>query len=188
MGVALSQALTEGPTRVDVGLKLSRDDGGLMSLDGDGADMASITIGLTQDLAGGAFLALSGEIGLTDLGGATALGDPGSAGFDAVKVTFGRTGIFTAADRFTIGVGMPVAITSGKTDLRLPIYGKEGASLRNVAVDLAPEDRQLDLELGYLTALGDGLEMKLALVHSDSFGNRSGATESGGLIAFTFRF
>jgi hypothetical protein len=188
MGVALSRTLTEGPTRLDVGLKLSRDDGGLMSLDGDAADMASITLGLTQELDGGAFMALSGEIGMTDLGGATTLGDPGSAGFDAVKVTFGQTGLLARADRLTIGVGMPVAVASGRTDLTLPVYGKEGASFRTVAVDLAPEDRQLDFELGYQTALSDALEMKLGLVHSESFGNRAGATESGGLVAFTFRF
>jgi subtilase-type serine protease len=187
-GVALSQTLTDGPTRVDIGLKLARDDGGLMSLDGDSADMASVTFGLMQELAGGAFMALSGEIGMTDLGGSTALGNPGSAGFDAVKVTFGQRGLFTEADRFTIGVGMPVAVASGRTDLTLPVYGKEGASFRNVAIDLAPEDRQLDIELGYQTAFSDKVEMKLAFVHSESFGNRAGATESGGLVAFTFRF
>lgn len=30
--------------------------------------------------------------------------------------------------------------------------------------------------------------MKLSVVHSDDFGNRAGATDTGGLMAFTFRF
>jgi hypothetical protein len=30
--------------------------------------------------------------------------------------------------------------------------------------------------------------MKLSLLHSDSFGNRAGATDTGGLVAFTLRF
>jgi hypothetical protein len=188
MGVAVSQALLDGPTRLDLGLKLARDDGGLMSLDGDSADMASITLGLTQDLGGGAFLALSGEVGMTDLGGDTQLGDPGSARFDAMKVTLGQSGLLTPGDRFTVGIGMPVAVASGHTDVTLPVQGKEGASFRQVSVDLAPEDRQLDLEFGYQTALSDGLEMKLSLLHSDSFGNRAGATDTGGLVAFTLRF
>jgi subtilase-type serine protease len=188
MGVALSQALTDGPTRVDLGLKLARDDGGLMSMNGDSADMASVTLGLTQDLAGGAFLALSGEFGMTDLGGETALGNPDRARFDAVKVTVGQNGVLGKEDRLSLGLGMPVAIASGRTDLTLPVYSKQGTSFRKVPVDLAPEDRQVDLEVGYQAALSELLEMKLSLVHSDSFGNRAGVTDSGGLVAFTFRY
>jgi hypothetical protein len=188
MGVAVSQVMVDGPTQLELGLKLARDDGGLTSLNGETADMASITLGLTQDLGGGSFLALSGEMGVTDLGGGTRFGEPGTARFDAVTLTVGQSDLLAKGDRFTIGVGMPVAIGSGKTNLTLPIYSKAGASFQSVAVDLAPDDRQLDLEIGYQTEVSRGLEMKLSLLHSDSFGNRAGATDTGGVMAFTFRF
>ena len=189
MGFSLAQALTEGSTRVDLGLKLARDDGQIMSLDGDeSAAMASVTLGITQDLGAGAFVALSGEMGITDLGGDTALGAPGSARFDAVKLTAGRSGVFRAGDRLSVGVGMPVAVASGETNLTLPVLRQGASAFESVAVDLAPQNRQTDFEVTYLTALSEGLEMKLSMIHSDDFGNRAGVTDTGGAIAFTFRF
>lgn len=190
MGFTLTRALTEGPTKVELGLKLARDNGQLMSLDGkDGASMASVAVGITQDLGNGAFLALSGEMGLTDLGGATALSEATSARFDALKLTAGRSDIFSKGDRISVGIGMPVAIASGRTELNLPVY-RQGASVsfEDVALNLAPENRQTDLEFTYQAALADGLEMKLSLIHSDDFGNRAGATDTAGAIAFAFRF
>ncbi|MBA3908764.1 MAG: hypothetical protein C0524_02535 [Rhodobacter sp.] len=190
LGFTLTRVLADGPIKVELGLKLARDSGQLMSLDGeDAATMASVALGITQDLGNGAFLALSGEMGLTDLGGATALSEATSARFDALKLTAGQSDIFTKGDRISVGVGMPVAIASGTTELNLPVY-REGASVsfEDVALNLAPEDRQLDLEVTYQTALTDGLEMKLSLLHSDDFGNRADAIDTAGAIAFAFRF
>lgn len=190
LGFTLTRLLTDGPTRVELGLKLARDNGHLMSLDGnDAAMMASVALGITQDLGGKAFISVSGEMGLTDLGGATALSNSTSARFDALKLTAGRDDVFNKGDRISIGVGMPVAIASGETVLELPVY-REGASMsfENVVLDLAPQDRQMDLEATYQTALSDGLEMKLSLIHSENFGNRAGVTDTGGALAFSFRF
>lgn len=189
VGFTLVRALSDGPTRLDLGLKLARDDGGLMSLDGeDSAAMASVTLGITQEFGIGGFVTLSGEVGVTDLGGSTSLGGAGSARFDAIKLTAGQSGIFSAGDRLSVGVGMPVAIASGRTDLTLPVMREGASAFESVAVDLAPDDRQVDLEMTYQTALAKGLEMKLSLIHSDDFGNRAGATDTGGAMAFTFRF
>lgn len=188
-GVTVTQMLADGPTKLELGLKLARDNGGLMSLDGSqAAAMASVSLGLTQDLGSGAFLALSGEIGVTDLGGATALSGSGSARFDAVKLTAGKSDVFTKGDRLSVGVGMPVAIASGETNLDLPVTRQGLSAFESVAVDLAPDDRQMDLEVTYQTALTDGLEMKLSLIHSDNFGNRAGVTDTGAALAFAFRF
>ena len=190
MGVTVTRVLADGPTKVELGLKLARDDGGLMSLGGeDAAGMASLALGITQDLGNGSFLALSGELGLTDLGGDTALGSSGSARFDALKLTAGQSDLFNKGDRLSIGIGMPVAIASGETVLNLPVT-REGlaAGFENVTLDLAPQDRQVDLDLTYQTALSDGLEMKLSLVHSENFGNRAGVTDTAGALAFAFRF
>jgi hypothetical protein len=189
VGVSVSRALTDGPLRIDLGLKLARDDGQLMSLDGAAAaSMASVTLGITQDLGGGGFLALSGEMGVTDLGGTTAFGRAGTARFDAVRLQAGQSDLFTRGDRLTIGVGMPVAIASGETVLDLPVLRQGAAAFESLAVDLAPQDRQMDLELTYQAALAEGLEMKLSLIHSENFGNTAGASDTGGAIAFAFRF
>jgi hypothetical protein len=189
VGVTVSRAVTDGPLRIDLGIKLARDDGQLMSLGGDSpADMASVTFGITQDLGGGGFLALSGELGLTDLGGATVFGRAGTARFNAVKLQAGARDVLAAGDRLTLAVGLPVAITSGETVVDLPVVRTGAATFDSVALDLAPEDRQVDLELGYLAPLARGVEMKLSLIHSENFGNRAGARDTGAAVALAFRF
>lgn len=190
VGVNLTRVLSDGPTRVELGLKLARDDGRLMSLDGTNeAMMASVSLGLAQDLGANAFIALSGEVGMTDLGGATAISGAGSARFDSASLKVGRSDVFAKGDRLTLGVAMPMAVASGRRELDLPIYRETlAASFEPVALNLAPENRQMDFEIGYQAALADGLEMKLSLIRSDNFGNRAGEVDSGGAIAFTFSF
>jgi subtilase-type serine protease len=190
VGVNVTRVLSEGPLRVEMGLKIARDDGQKMSLDGtSGAMMASVSLGLTQDLGANAFLALSGEVGMSDLGGATALSESTSARFDSAALTIGRSDVFAEGDRVTLSVSMPVAIASGRTVLDLPVY-RQGAAMsyEAVALNLAPESRQMDFEIGYQAGLADGLEMKLSLAHSENFGNQAGQVDTGGAIAFTFRF
>lgn len=188
-GVSLTHVLADGPMKVELGLKLARDNGGLMSLDSaEAAAMASVSLGLTQDLGGGAFMALSGEIGITDLGGSTVLTGADTARFDAVKLTAGQSDVFAKGDRLSVGIGLPVAIASGETVLDLPVTRAGLASFESVEVDLAPEARQVDMEITYQTALRDGLEMKLSLVHSDNFGNRAGETDTAAALALAFRF
>ncbi len=188
-GVSFTQALTDGPTRVDLGIKVARDDGQLMSLDGDNAAlMASFSLGLRQDLGAGAFLALSGEVGVTDLGGSTEFGNTGSAQFNAVKLTAGMDDFLTKGDRLSVGIGMPVAIASGETVLNLPVIREGASAFDQVSLDLAPEDRQIDVDFSYQAEISDGLEMKLSLIRSENYGNRASETDTSGAWAFTFRF
>jgi hypothetical protein len=188
-GVTVSRALTDGPTRVDLGLKIARDDGQLMSLDGDNAAlMASVTLGLTQDLGAGAFLSVSGEVGMTDLGGSTVFGNTGTARFNAMKLTAGASDVLSKGDRISVGVGMPVAIASGETELTLPVTREGASAFDQVTLDLAPEDRQIDVDFSYQAEISDGLEMKLSLIRSENFGNRAGETDTSGALAFAFRF
>ena len=190
VGVNLTRVLADGPTRVDLGLKLARDDGRIMSLDGtQEAMMASISLGVAQELGENGFIALSGELGMTDLGGATAMGGSGSARFDSAALKIGSSDVFAKGDRLTLGVAMPMAVTSGQSTVNLPVYREAAAaSFEQVALNLAPENRQVDFEIGYQTALSDGLEMKLSVIRSNNFGNRAGEVDSGGAIGFTFSF
>ena len=190
VGLNLTRVLTDGPTRIELGLKLARDDGRIMSLDGTNeAMMASVSLGVAQEFGENAFFAVSGELGMTDLGGATTIGGAGSAQFDSAAVKIGGSNVFAKGDRLTLGVGMPMAVSSGQRVVDLPVYREAAsASFEQVALNLAPENRQIDIEIGYQTALSDGLEMKLSLIRSNNFGNRAGEVDSGGAIGFTFSF
>lgn len=188
-GLTVSQALTDGAMRVDLGVKIARDGGQLTSLDRDHAAlMTSVTLGLTHSFENSAFVAMSGEVGVTDLGGATAFGETGSARFDALKLSFGRSGFLAKGDRISVGIGLPVAIASGETVLNLPVVREGASAFDRVALDLAPEERQIDLDLVYQAELTDGLEMKLSLIQSDNFGNRAGERDTSGALAWVFRF
>jgi subtilase-type serine protease len=194
VGLDLTHALTEGPTRVEVGLKVARDGGGTLSLsNASEANFASVALGVTQDFGNAGFFALAGEVGKTDLGGATALTAATTATFNSVSLKAGARDLFSKGDKLTFGVGMPVAVSSGSVEVSLPVIQKASAGNRSVAyepieLDLAPQDRQMDMEISYQTALSDGVEMKMSVVHSDNFGNRAGETDTGGALALTFRF
>ena len=190
VGVNLTRVLADGPTRVELGLKLARDDGRIMSLDGTHeAMMASVSLGVEQELGENGFIALSGELGMTDLGGANAIAGSGSARFDSAALKIGSSDVFAKGDRLTLGVAMPMAVASGQRTVILPVYrAAAAASFEEVALNLAPENRQVDFEIGYQTALSDGLEMKLSVIRSNNFGNRAGEVDSGGAIGFTFSF
>lgn len=189
MGINLTRVLAEGPTQVEVGLQVARDDGRMMSLDGsDQAMMASVSLGVAQDLGRSAFLALMGEVGLTDLGGSTAFGGAGSAQFNSAALRIGQRNVFSDGDRLTLGVALPMAVASGQTVVTLPVYREAAAAFEAVPLNLAPENRQMDFEISYQTSLAEGLEMKLSLAHSENFGNRAGEAQSGGAIGFSFQF
>lgn len=188
-GLTVRRALIDGPTRLDIGVKIARDDGQLTSLDRDNAAlMASVTMGLTQEIGRAGFVALSGEIGQTDLGGSTAFGATGLARFDAVKLTAGQSDFLAKGDRISIGIGLPVAIASGTTEVNLPVIREGRAAFDAVSLDLSPEQRQVDLDVTYQAQVADGLEMKLSVIRSENFGNRAGETDSSGALAFAFRF
>ena len=189
-GLNLTRVLADGPTQIELGLKLARDDGRMMSLDGTSeAMMASVSLGVAQEMGANGFVALSGEIGMTDLGGSNALSGAGSARFDSAALKIGRSDVFAKGDRLTAGVSMPMAVSSGHRVLDLPVYRTAtAAAFEPVAINLAPDNRQVDFEIGYQAALSDALEMKLSLIRSDNFGNRAGEVDSGGAIAFTFNF
>jgi subtilase-type serine protease len=194
VGLDLTHALTDGPTRVEVGLKVARDGGGTLSLSSASeANFASVALGVTQDFGNAGFFALAGEVGKTDLGGATALTAATTATFNSVSLKAGARDLFSKGDKLTFGVGMPVAVSSGSVEVSLPVIQNASAGNRSVAyepieLDLAPQDRQMDMEISYQTALSDGVEMKMSVVHSDNFGNRAGETDTGGALALTFRF
>ena len=70
----------------------------------------------------------------------------------------------------------------------MPVLNKATMSYEDVSIDLAPQDRQIDLEMAYMAPLGKRTEMKFSLVHSENYGNQAGATDTSGAIAFAFKF
>ncbi len=191
-GLDVKRALTDGPTRIEVGLKLARDAGNVMGFgatDKAGTNMASLELGVTQDLGRGGFVSLGGEMGVADLGQQAMLTSVSSARFNSVNLQIGSHDAFTRGDRLTLAVGMPVAVTSGRAQAVLPVASARGlTSFQPVDIDLSPSDRQTDISLSYQVPLSDHAELMAKLVHSENYGNRAGLSDTGAVLGLNFAF
>ena len=193
-GVTLTRSISDGATTVDLGLRLAQDAGGMIGFGGTGtapapASMVALQLGLRQEDDAGAFVAVGGEMGLADLGQPAMLRDVSAATFNSLNVEIGQRDAITAGDRLSLGLTMPMAVTSGSASVTLPVAMAAGTTaLQDIGLDLAPSDRQMDIALSYQTPLGDGRELMLRLVHAENFGNRAGVTDDAAVMAYTFRF
>jgi len=193
VGLAVSRTLTEGDLKVDLGLKVARDGGSVMGFsdaaNSGGATMASVTLGLSHDVGDGGFFALSGEMGVADLGAPAALQSVSQAGFDSVSLDVGSRGVFARNDRLSFGVSMPVAVTSGSADMVVPVsLAAGGSEMRSVGIDLAPEQRQVELSISYQMPMSDTSELLLEVVRAENYGNRAGVTDNAAVIGMKWSF
>ena len=94
--------------------------------------MASVTLALSTDTGeAGGFFALSGEMGVADLGTTTAITRAGTARFDSVRLDLGGRGVLSKNDRLSFAVAMPIAVTSGTADMQVPVaLASGGAEVR----------------------------------------------------------
>jgi subtilase-type serine protease len=192
-GLAVSRTLTEGDLKVDLGLKVARDGGTVMGFsdasNAGGATMTAVTLGISHDVGSGGFFALSGEIGVADLGAPTAMSAVSSADFNSVSLDIGSRGVFAAGDRLAMGISMPISVTSGSARMTVPVSLGEGRSeMRSVDIDLAPEERQIDISISYQVPMSDSSEMLFEIVHANNYGNRSGVTDSAAIIGMKWAF
>lgn len=191
-GIAVSRTVTEGDLKVDIGVKVSRDDGRVMGFsdtNGGGADMAAVTLALSHDLGTGGFFALSGEIGVADMATPAAMASVSKADFNSVSLDIGSRSVFAKGDRLSVGVSMPIAVTSGSASMMVPVALGEGRSeMRSLAIDLAPTERQIDVSIGYQVPMSDRSEFLLELVHAENYGNQAGFTDQAALIGMKWSF
>ena len=135
---------------------LDSRSGGALAL----ADAATTTFaGITARWALGPRLALFGQgsVGLTEPGGGAGLFEDVSV-LRSTSFAAGLSGraLLAAGDRLTLAVAQPLRVEAGSASFARPVGRSfEGQILRqSERVDLAPDGRELDLELGYRLALG----------------------------------
>jgi subtilase-type serine protease len=151
--------------------------------------MAALTMSLSHDLGSGGFFALSGEMGIADLGTTAAISSTSQAEFNSLRLDVGSRSVLTRGDRLAIGIAMPMAVTSGAADMIVPVSGTSGgAEVRSVALDLAPQERQVDLSISYQVPMSDRSEFLMEMVHAENYGNIAGATDSAAVIGMKWSF
>lgn len=192
-GLALSRTVTEGDLRLDLGVKLARDSGSLMGFSGSGdtggANMAALTVALSNDGGDGGFFALSGEMGIADLGTPTAISTVSVARFNSLRLDLGSRSVFSGEDRLTLGISMPIAVTSGSANMIVPVSLAEGGTeVRAVDINLAPEERQMEVSISYQMPMSEQSEFLMEVVHAENYGNVMGATDSAAVIGMKWSF
>ncbi|HSF64414.1 MAG TPA: S8 family serine peptidase, partial [Paracoccaceae bacterium] len=188
-GLSVVRGFALGAARLDVGVSLARDHGTLAGLTAAGSDLVSLDLGLTAPLGEDGFLRLSGQMGLAQPRGTGAFADVTSSRFDSLALDIGRTDAFRAGDRLSLSLALPVAMTSGRAALDLPM-ARSGGDVRfdRVAFDLAPEARQMDLSVSYDMPVWRNATLTLGATHAINHGHVAGARDTGGILALRIRF
>lgn len=192
-GLAVARTLAEGDLTLDVGVKLARDGGSLMGFNGNGnsggASMAALTMSLSHDVGEGGFFALSGEMGIADLGTTAAVSRAGQASFNSVRLDLGGRDVFGKGDRLSVGVALPMAVSSGSADMTVPVRLADGGTeVRSVGIDLAPQERQVELSISYQVPMSDTSELMFQVIHADNYGNVAGVSDSAAMLGMKWSF
>ncbi len=78
---------------------------------------------------------------------------------------------------------MPLAVSSGSAGMTVPVRTSDGKTeVRSVAIDLAPQERQMDLSVSYQVPMSESSELMVELVHATNYGNVAGATDSAAVL------
>lgn len=188
-GLGLSRGFDLGAARLDLGISMARDRGTLAGLTDAGSDMVALDLGLSAALGEAGFLRLSGQMGLAQPRGTVAFAELDDSRFDSLSLDIGRENAFQSGDRLTLGLALPVAMTSGRAAIDLPMTRSSGEIVFDrVGIDLAPSARQMDLSLNYDMDLGRGTTMTLGAVHAVNHGHVAGAHDTAGVLALRIRF
>lgn len=192
-GLAVARTVAEGDISLDLGVKLAHDSGSLMGFSGAGSDggatMAALTMSLSHDVGTGGFFALSGEMGIADLGTTAAVSRAGAAGFNSIRLDLGSRNVFAREDKLSVGLAMPMAVSSGSADMTVPVRLADGGTeVRAVGINLAPEERQMDLSISYQVPMSETSELMFEVVRAQNYGNIAGMTDSAAVLGMKWSF
>lgn len=189
MGLTVGRRIeTEGGT-FSLGLGVTQDDGRLLpsGLDGAAPVMYGITMGYSAD-AGDAFLSVGGAVAFAK---ADAMGPVGAAALTmtAIDLTAGARDVIRRGDSLRLGVSLPMTVVSGQAHASLPTARSAGGLVYDsVAVDFAPERREVNLSLVYDMATGAGSSAFVGAMQSFNHGNVAGARDSAATVGWRVRF
>ena len=92
-------------------------------------------------------------------------------------------------DRLSLGLSLPVAVTSGSAQIALPVSRSAGVIRhQSVGIDYRPEDREINLSLTYDMPFGHYGDLFIGAIHAVNHGNISGRQDTAALVGFRMAF
>lgn len=190
MAAAIGQSLEAAGGDLFIGLNIARDDGTLMpGIGGATSTLAALELAFTREVGRGGFVELGGTFGVSPGAAGAAMSDRSDVRFNAFRVEAGQTGVLRTGDRLSLGVSMPVAVTSGGAEIALPVArSATGIQHRAVGIDYAPDDREIDLSITYATPFGPGGELFVGAIHAFNHGHVAGQQDTAAILGFRMAF
>ncbi|MDP2739568.1 MAG: S8 family peptidase [Pseudorhodobacter sp.] len=184
-GAAIGRTFESGRGALSVSLGVGHDGGSLLprSYSGGGSAILAGELSLSAPLAAGAEVMLAASLG-GSLGGmgSGALLNSASAGFSAPD-------LFRRGDRFTVTLGLPVAVTRGTTSITLPVETRSGAiAQQSIGIDLAPDAREVRLGIEYSYAVSERSKIVFSAAYAENHGNFAGRRTAAAFAGYSARF
>lgn len=187
-GLEMTSQSRESWGDVHFSLGVGRDGGAFSFADGMDAS-AFISAGFAMRSQLSKATSFSFDAGLAQL--SESGGDAGVANvrLGHVHASFERRNLVRPGDRIELAVGLPVAVVSGQTSLTLPVARTDsGYYFETIEVDLAPDKREVRLDISYGVDFSDNTFGTISMHHALNRGNIAGEVESGMFIGIRTSF
>ena len=177
-----------------VGASITAADGSLtgaasLVLDGGNADRLIVIAAESSGLGLYALAADSEGVSLEPVQALDPTRKLSRVRFDAAQAAFVQRDLFARGDRFSLRVGLPVAVSDGSGEVTLPVRTNAGArEQQSIAITLAPEAREMQYGFTYNVPVSDTGDVLLAVAVAENAGHIAGQRSSGLLIGFRSQF
>jgi len=190
MAASIGQRIAAAGGEVFIGLNVTRDDGTLLpGIGGQVNTLAALELGFTHQNSNGAFVEMGGSFGLAPGGSGAALSQQSDVRFNAFRLEAGQRDVLRTGDRLRVGVSLPIAVTSGRTEIALPVArSATGIDYRQVGIDYSPRDREINLSLTYDAPVGRGTDLFLGAIHAINHGHVAGQRDTAAILGFRKTF
>lgn len=188
-GLSVGRSIPAGNGSLYLGVNVTQDDGRLLPVGPDGATsrLAALEVGFTQD-TGSAFWSLGGGIGVADGSDMGPLA-PSSLTLNSLRAEVGQRDVLAKGDRLSLSLAMPMAVVSGRAEIALPRTRAAGGIVYDpVAIDFAPESREVNLSLVYGREIAEGADLVLGAIQSFNHGHVAGQRDSAATVGLRVRF
>lgn len=186
----IGQNLQAAGGEVFIGLNVTRDDGTILpGIGGSTSTLAALELAYRRDVGRDGFFEVGGTFGMSPSASGPALSDRSAVQFNAFKVEAGQNSVLRQGDRISLGLSLPVAVTSGGAEIALPVSRSDGrVEHRSVGIDYAPQNREINLSVTYDTPVGRNAAIFVGAIHAANHGNIAGQRDTAALLGFRMSF
>jgi subtilase-type serine protease len=190
MAATIGQRIAAAGGEVFIGLNVTRDDGTLLpGIGGQASTLAALELAFTHQGSNGAFVEMGGSFGMAPGGSGVALSRQSDVRFNAFRLEAGQRDILRTGDKLRFGVSLPIAVTSGRTEIALPVArSASGIDYRQVGIDYSPRDREINLSVTYDAPIGRGTDLFVGAIHAVNHGHIAGQRDTAAILGIRKTF